>query len=185
MTAKGGDHMTRSFESLNKLNTAEKISLRNSMGKRISSPDITDAPTVYKAFYKSDILDWDAEAAKTVNREEPYFIAACIWCAQKGNGNAELADAWRGYIEKKDSASLERRMERLLDMDFDDNFARQLADIVKMLNADKRYVDCEKLAEDLWTFMLDKQRIQRKWLGMIYKVDAKKEDDNDNANEAA
>ena len=164
--------MVRSFESMNRLNKGDLVVLKNSLGKTIDSDELQNVPSVYSAFYKTHILNWQEEPAK----EPAYFVAACIWALQGQNGSYEFAEAWSIYTKKKNSESLNLRMNRLLDMDFDERFVDTLAGMIKMLHTEGFSVNCETLAEDLWSFMWNKKQIQRKWFRIIHKV---KEDDED------
>ena len=161
--------MTRSFESLKKLSTREKILLRNALGRSISSPGIQNMAETYAAFYRSSVLNWENESKYKVNREDPYFVAVCIWCFQGENGNVEFAEAWAKYVNSKNSESLKKRLNKLLNTEYGDLFISQLAGMIRMLHADGINVNCETLAEDIWNFYWDKQRIQRKWYRIIYK----------------
>jgi len=101
--------------------------------------------------------------------EEKAFLAACLLAGQDTNGNTLLAKAWKEHIEREKSASLERRMIKLLDMQWDGNYASSLWRIVKML--DRKDIDYEKLAWDIIHWDDEDRNVQKNWLRMIYSED--------------
>lgn len=145
------------FENMVRLSKGDRVKLRRASGKMLHE---VDADTI-SAFYKACRCKQDYELKA--------FIAACFLAGQERNGDVLLPKAWKQHIALKQSESLEKRMIKLLNMQWSENFASSLWRIVKMLDRDD--IDCEKLAWDIIHWDDEDRRVQRNWLRMIYSED--------------
>ena len=145
------------FENMERLSKSGRVKLRRAAGKMIHE---VDAETI-SAFYTACHCKREYE--------EKAFLAACLLAGQDTNGNTLLAKAWKEHIEREKSASLERRMIKLLDMQWDGNYASALWRIVKML--DRMDIDYEKLVWDIIHWDDEDRNVQKNWLRMIYSED--------------
>ena len=142
------------FENMKRLNKGERVKLRRAAGKMMHEVDADTLGAFYTACHCKR------------GYEDKVFLAACLLAGQEENGNTSLANAWKEYLAKAQSISLEKRMTKLLDMQWDGNFARSLCRIVKMLN--RNDIDYEKLVWDIVHWDDKDRRVQKQWLRIIY-----------------
>lgn len=142
------------LEKVELLSKGEQVKLRRASGRMLSE---VDADTM-SAFYHACSCKWEFE--------ERVFPAACFLAGQGKNGSVKLPEAWKDYLKRKNSDSLDSRMIKLLDMQWGPNLVRSMWRIVKMM--DRKDIDCESLAWDLIHWNEEDRRVQKAWLRIIY-----------------
>ena len=145
------------FENMERLSKGGRVKLRRAAGKMLCE---VDADTI-GAFYSACKCKQDYE--------DKAFLAACLLASQEKNGRTLLPKLWKQHIKEAKSESLEKRMTKLLNMRWGENYARSLWRIVKMLGSDD--IDYEKLVWDIIHWDDEDRNVQKSWLRIIYSED--------------
>jgi CRISPR type I-E-associated protein CasB/Cse2 len=158
--------MTQFVKGMQKLDRGDKAVLRRNVNRSLA-----ESRQAWAIFYRllPPTVTWDREL---------YFLVATLMCSNRYTITGNFGQTMRRLKEKRNRASLDRRMAALLDSELDliegrypgrGELAYRLTELVRLAHTQMVGVDWELLLSDL-CFWLDKEkRVQKRWAAAYFQ----------------
>lgn len=154
----GSEHQnqrrTEFFARLERLSAGDRTALKRSLGVSFA-----EAGAAARAAYLT------AHPSYAPWEEEPYFLAACAWCAFQNIGGPERSFAGCLRILAGEHTGVRRRFLALLDMPWDDSgyFAGKISRLLRMIRQKGIQPDMDLLLKDLLGWGQESHFVQINW----------------------